>query len=99
MNEERLLKVLLAPLNTEKSTRLADEKGQFAFQVAPDATKTEVKAAVEKLFTVEVESVSILNVKGKRKRFKQRLGRRAGMKKAYVSLKEGHDINFAGVEG
>ncbi len=95
MNKERLLKVLLAPLISEKSVAAADTGNQFAFKVARDATKPEIKAAVEMLFEVEVEQVRTLVVKGKTKRFGQRMGKRADWKKAYVRLKAGQDINFA----
>ncbi len=95
MNKERLLKVLLAPLVSEKSVAAADNGNQFAFKVAGDATKPEIKAAVEMLFEVDVEQVRTLNVKGKTKRFGQRMGKRADWKKAYVRLKADQDINFA----
>jgi large subunit ribosomal protein L23 len=95
MSKERLLKVLLAPLVSEKSVNAADSGNQFAFKVAKDATKPEIKAAVEMLFEVNVEKVQTLTVKGKTKRFGQRMGRRSDWKKAYVRLAEGQDINFA----
>lgn len=95
MSKERLLKILMAPLISEKSVNAADNGNQFAFKVATDATKPEIKAAVEMLFEVNVEKVQVLNVKGKTKRFGQRLGKRNGWKKAYVRLAEGQDINFA----
>jgi large subunit ribosomal protein L23 len=95
MSKERLLKVLLAPLVSEKSVNAADTGNQFAFKVAKDATKPEIKAAVEMLFEVNVEKVQVLNVKGKTKRFGQRTGKRSDWKKAYVRLAEGQDINFA----
>jgi len=95
MSKERLLKVLLAPLISEKSVSAADSGNQFAFKVAKDATKPEIKAAVEMLFEVNVEKVQVLNVKGKAKRFGQRMGKRSDWKKAYVRLAEGQDINFA----
>jgi large subunit ribosomal protein L23 len=95
MSKERLLKVLLAPLVSEKSVNAADTGNQFAFKVAKDATKPEIKAAVEMLFEVKVENVQTLNVKGKSKRFGQRMGKRPDWKKAYVRLAEGQDINFA----
>lgn len=95
MNKERLLKVLLAPVVSEKSVGAADSGNQFAFKVAKDATKPEIAAAVEMLFEVDVEQVRTLNVKGKTKRFGQRMGKRADWKKAYVRLKAGQDINFA----
>jgi large subunit ribosomal protein L23 len=95
MSKERLLKILLAPLISEKSVNAADTGNQFAFKVAKDATKPEIKAAVEMLFEVNVEKVQVLNVKGKTKRFGQRMGKRSDWKKAYVRLAEGQDINFA----
>ncbi|MGB4468389.1 MAG: 50S ribosomal protein L23 [Azovibrio sp.] len=97
MNQERLLQVLLAPQISEKATYVADKNEQVIFRVATDATKPEIKAAVELLFKVQVESVQVLNVKGKVKRFKQTTGRRKGWKKAFVCLKPGQEINF--VEG
>jgi len=97
MNQERLLQVLLAPQISEKATFIADKNRQVIFRVASDATKLEVKGAVELLFKVAVDSVQIANVKGKEKRFGRVMGRRRGWKKAYVCLKPGHDINF--VEG
>jgi large subunit ribosomal protein L23 len=95
MTSERLYNVLVAPIVSEKSTMIADKNEQIAFRVRPDATKTEVKAAVETLFKVEVESVQILNQKGKQKRFGRNEGRRDNVRKAYVSLKPGQEINFA----
>ena len=97
MNQERLMQVLLAPQISEKATYVADKHEQVVFRVASDATKPEIKAAVELLFKVEVEGVQVANVKGKVKRFKGAVGRRKGWKKAYVSLKPGQEINF--VEG
>ncbi len=97
MNQERLLQVLLAPQISEKATYVADKNEQVIFRVATDATKPEIKAAVELLFKVQVESVQVLNVKGKVKRFRQTTGRRKGWKKAFVCLKPGQEINF--VEG
>ena len=98
MNPERLMNVLLAPHVTEKSTNAADEANQVVFKVAPDATKAEIRAAVEILFEVNVEGVQVVNVKGKTKRTRTGLGRRKNWKKAYVRLKEGQDINFIGAE-
>ncbi len=98
MNQERLMNVLLEPRVTEKSTQLADSNRQFTFKVIKDATKAEVKGAVELLFEVKVESVQLMNVKGKSKRFGQRQGRRSDWKKAYVKLKEGFDIDFMGAQ-
>ena len=97
MSQERLLQVLLAPQISEKATYVADKHEQVIFRVATDATKPEVKAAVELLFKVQVESVQISNVKGKQKKFGRFMGRRKSWKKAYVSLKPGQEINF--VEG
>jgi large subunit ribosomal protein L23 len=93
--KERLLQVLLAPIVSEKSTFIADKNEQVAFRVIQDATKPEIKAAVELLFKVQVESVQVLNVKGKVKRFGRFMGRRRNEKKAYVSLKPGQEIDFA----
>ena len=95
MNEERLMQVLLAPHISEKSTMAADA-GQHVFKVATDASKTEIKAAVEKLFNVKVANVQVVNVKGKTKRFGQRQGKRSDWRKAYIALEAGHDIDFAG---
>jgi large subunit ribosomal protein L23 len=97
MNQQRLMQVLLAPQISEKATYVADKHDQVIFRVVSDATKPEIKAAVELLFKVEVEAVQVANVKGKVKRFKGATGRRKGWKKAYVSLKAGQEINF--VEG
>ena len=96
IREERLLKVILAPHISEKSTIAAEENNTIVFKVANDATKAEVKAAVEKLFEVEVTGVRTLNVKGKTKRTGARFGRRNDWKKAYVTLKEGSELDFVG---
>lgn len=95
INQNRLLQVLLAPQISEKATYIADKNEQVIFRVASDATKPEVKAAVELLFKVEVKSVQIANVKGKEKRFGKFMGRRQGWKKAFVCLRPGQEINFA----
>ena len=95
MNNNRLHRVLLGPHTTEKSVQGADKKRKVAFKVMTDATKTEVRKAVEQLFNVAVDSVNIMKVQGKTKRFKQRLGKRSDWKKAIVSLEAGHDINIA----
>ncbi len=95
MNQERLFNVLLGPVVSEKSTMIADKQNQVAFRVLQDATKTEVKAAVEQLFKVRVESVQILNQKGRKKRFGRFSGQRSDVRKAYVSLAPGQEINFA----
>jgi large subunit ribosomal protein L23 len=94
MNQERLMTILLAPVISEKSTMVADKYEQVAFKVMADATKPEIKAAVELMFKVQVESVSVLNVKGKQKRFGRFIGRRSDVRKAYVSLKPGQNIDF-----
>ncbi len=96
MNDERLMKVLLEPRVTEKSTSTADKHRQFVFKVAPDSSKPEIRQAVEKMFAVEVESVQVLNVRGKRKMFRRAPGKRPDWKKAYVRLKPGFDIDFIG---
>ena len=94
-NPERLHVVLLAPIISEKSTQVAERDEQVIFEVARDATKPEIKAAVELLFKVQVESVQVVNAKGKKKRFGRFTGRRDHVKKAYVCLKPGQEINFA----
>jgi large subunit ribosomal protein L23 len=96
MNEQRLLRVLLAPHVSEKSTMVSETNNSFVFKVLKDANKAEIKAAVEKLFEVEVEGVRTVNVKGKVKRHGQSFGKRSDWKKAYVVLKEGQDIDFVG---
>ncbi|MFN5882193.1 MAG: 50S ribosomal protein L23 [Burkholderiales bacterium] len=95
MNQERLMKVLIAPIVSEKSTMVAEKNNQVGFRVLQDATKPEIKAAVELLFKVEVDSVQVLNQKGKAKRHGRFLGRRRNVRKAYVCLKAGQEINFA----
>ncbi|MDP3123650.1 MAG: 50S ribosomal protein L23 [Thiobacillus sp.] len=94
ISQERLLKVILAPVISEKSTRVADQLNQVVFRVLPDATKQEIGAAVANLFKVEVAGVQVLNVKGKVKRSGRVTGRRDNWKKAYVTLKPGQDIDF-----
>ena len=94
MNQQRLMQVLLAPQISEKATWVADKNEQIIFRVASDATKPEVKAAVELLFKVTVESVQIAVVKGKKKKFGRFMGARKNWKKAYVSLMPGQEINF-----
>ena len=96
MNEQRLLKVLLAPHVSEKATMAAESSNTFVFKVLKDANKAEIKAAVEKLFEVEVEGVRTTNVKGKVKRHGASFGKRSDWKKAYVMLKDGQDIDFVG---
>jgi large subunit ribosomal protein L23 len=97
-NPQRLMQVLLAPQVSEKSTFVAEKNEQVVFRVVGNATKPEIKAAVELLFKVQVESVQVANVKGKQKRFGKLSGRRKDWKKAYVSLKPGQEINFQAVE-
>ncbi|TJZ73063.1 50S ribosomal protein L23 [Chitiniphilus eburneus] len=96
--ENRLLQVLRAPIVSEKSTLVADKNEQIVFRVATDATKAEIKAAVELLFKVQVKGVSVVNVKGKSKRFGRFNGRRADWKKAYVSLVPGQEIDLAAAQ-
>jgi large subunit ribosomal protein L23 len=95
MNQERLTQVLVSPIVSEKATFVADRNNQITFRVLQDATRQEIKAAVEMLFKVEVESVQVLNQKGKAKRLGKFSGRRRHVRKAYVSLKAGQEINFA----
>jgi large subunit ribosomal protein L23 len=95
LNEERLMKVLLAPIVSEKATMIAEKREQVAFKVIQDATKPEIKAAVELLFKVKVEGVQVSNLKGKAKRFGKFEGRRSNVRKAYVCLAPGQEINFA----
>ena len=97
-SEGRLLQVLLAPEISEKATFLAEKNEQIVFKVSSDATKPEVKAAVEMLFKVQVSDVRVANVKGKVKRFRGQMGQRKGWKKAYVSLVPGQEINFVAGE-
>ena len=94
-SNERLMTVLLAPVISEKATFIADKHEQVIFRVHADATKPEIKAAVELMFKVQVDSVQISNVRGKEKRFGRFVGRRRHWKKAYVCLKAGQEINFA----
>ncbi|MGJ7915863.1 50S ribosomal protein L23 [Massilia sp. LXY-6] len=93
-SEERLMKVLLAPVISEKATFVAEKNEQIVFKVLPDATKPEIKAAVELLFKVEVESVQTVNREGKQKRSGRFVGRRNHTKRAFVCLKPGQEINF-----
>ncbi len=96
MNQERVFKVLLGPHVSEKATVLADSKKQFVFKVATDATKLEIKKAVERLFDVKVAAVNTLNVQGKTKRTARGLGKRNDWKKAYIALQPGQDLDFSG---
>lgn len=92
------MSVIRGPHTSEKTTTIAEKHGQITFKVDKTATKLEIKKAVEHLFDVKVDSVKTVIIKGKTKRFAQRLGRRKDVKKAYVSLKDGYDINFATTE-
>jgi large subunit ribosomal protein L23 len=95
-DEGRLMQVLVAPIVSEKATHVADKTNAVTFKVLQDATKPEIKAAVELMFKVEVKGVSVLNTKGKTKRFGKSTGRRDHIKKAYVCLAEGQELNFSG---
>ena len=96
MNQERLMKVLLSPHISEKSSIVADQNNQIVLKVATDASKPEIKQAVELLFDVKVDRVQVSNVKGKTKRFGARMGRRSDWKKAYITLREGQQIDLLG---
>jgi len=96
LNQEKLMKIVLEPRVTEKSTLVAEKYNQFVFKVLKSASKPEIKKAIELLFKVEVESVQVSNVKGKKKIFKREPGKRPDWKKAYVKLKPGFDIDFVG---
>jgi large subunit ribosomal protein L23 len=95
-HQERLVQVLVGPHVSEKATSVAEANKQIVFRVRADATKQQVRRAVESLFEVKVANVTIARMPGKRKRFGNRLGVRAGWKKAYVRLAPGHDIDFTG---
>jgi large subunit ribosomal protein L23 len=96
MNQERLLQVLVEPLISEKSTNVGDQANQYVFKVARDATKPEIRQAVESLFDVKVVDVTTANIKGKRKRFGRLSGRRSDVRKAYVRLAAGQELDFTG---
>jgi large subunit ribosomal protein L23 len=98
MNNARLMQILLAPQISEKSTFIGEKNNQYIFRVATDATKPEIKSAVELMFKKKVKSVQVSNVKGKEKRFGRFMGRRRNWKKAYVSLMPGEEITFQGTE-
>lgn len=98
MSKERLMTILLGPHVSEKSTTVAEANNQITFKVRKDATKTEIRQAVELMFEVKVEDVKVLNQLGKRKRFGAHHGKRSDWKKAYVRLAEGQDIDFMGAE-
>ncbi|MCP1660022.1 50S ribosomal protein L23 [Neisseria perflava] len=94
MNQQRLTQVILAPIVSEKSNVLAEQRNQMTFKVLGNATKPEIKAAVELLFGVQVASVTTVTIKGKTKRFGRTLGRRSDVKKAYVSLIAGQELDL-----
>jgi large subunit ribosomal protein L23 len=96
--KERLMQVLLAPQVSEKSTFIGEKHNQYVFRVAADATKPEIKAAVELMFKTKVKSVQVTNVRGKEKRFGRYVGHRRQWKKAYVSLAQGQEISFQAPE-
>jgi large subunit ribosomal protein L23 len=94
--EGRLMQVLVAPIVSEKATDVAEKQNAITFKVLRDATKPEIKAAVELLFNVKVQAVNVLNQKGKAKKFGKTVGRRDHVRKAYVTLVAGQEINFGG---
>ena len=94
--EGRLMQVLIAPIVSEKATMIAEKSNAVTFKVMQDATKLEIKAAVELMFKVEVKGVSVLNTKGKHKRFGKSMGKRASVRKAYVTLMPGQELNLGG---
>ena len=96
MAQERILTILLAPHISEKTTQVGESASTHVFKVNTTATKLEIKQAVEELFEVKVAQVRVMNVKGKTKRFGQRIGKRSDWRKAYVKLAEGQDISLAG---
>ena len=97
-NPEQLMNVVLAPVVSEKSTFVADKNRQYVFRVCDDATKPQIKAAIELMFKTKVDDVTVLNVRGKERRFGRMVGRRRNWKKAYVRLAAGQEINFAATE-
>jgi large subunit ribosomal protein L23 len=98
LNQERLMTVLVGPHISEKATILAEKHNQVCFKVRRDSSKKEIAQAVELMFEVKVDAVQVTNVRGKNKRFGQTMGKRNDWKKAYVTLAEGHDIDFMGAE-
>jgi len=98
MSRERILQVLLAPHISEKSSIMVDASSQYVFKVVSSATKPEVKKAVEALFDVKVQSVNMINIKGKKKVFKGRVGKQNDIRKAIVRLADGQEIDFVGAE-
>jgi large subunit ribosomal protein L23 len=95
-DEGRLMQVLVAPIVSEKATMIAEKSNSVTFKVLQDATKFEIKAAVQLMFKVDVQSVAVLNIKGKTKRFGKSMGRRDNIRKAYVTLKPGQELNLGG---
>ena len=95
-NEGRLMQVLVAPIVSEKATMIAEKSNSVTFKVLQDATKYEIKAAVELMFKVNVKAVAVLNIKGKTKRFGKSVGRRDNLRKAYVTLQAGQELNLGG---
>jgi large subunit ribosomal protein L23 len=95
-DEGRLMKVLVSPIVSEKATAVAEKNNQVLFKVLQDATKPEIRAAVELMFNVQVKGVSVLNTKGKQKKFGRSFGRRDNVRKAYVTLQPGQELNFSG---
>jgi large subunit ribosomal protein L23 len=95
-DEGRLMQVLLAPIVSEKATMVAEKSNAVTFKVLQGATKPEIKAAVELLFKVQVKGVSVVNIKGKTKRFGRSIGRRDNIRKAYVTLQPGQELNLSG---
>lgn len=98
MNQDRMLQVIVAPHVSEKGTMLAETTRQHVFKVLPDATKLEIRKAVEAMFDVTVDRVRVVNIKGKQKMFGRRSGKRNDLRKAYVTLAEGSDIDLTGAE-
>ena len=95
-NEDRLMQVLVSPIVSEKATMVAEKTNTVTFKVLQDATKPEIKAAVQLMFKVEVKGVSVVNTKGKTKRFGKTIGRRDNIRKAYVTLQPGQELNLSG---
>ena len=98
LHDERLMTILVGPHVSEKASTVAEKNNQICFKVRRDSTKKEIAQAVEMMFEVKVDNVQVKNVRGKNKRFGQTMGKRADWKKAYVTLAEGHDIDFLGAE-
>jgi large subunit ribosomal protein L23 len=98
LHDERLITILVGPHVSEKASIVAEKHNQICFKVRRDSTKKEIAQAVEMMFEVKVDNVQVTNVRGKSKRFGQTMGKRADWKKAYVTLAEGHDIDFLGAE-